>query len=150
MFGRVGMRINVGNTVGMVLLPMSGGGDPVGGGVWARDDSRGPFLTGVTEGMGAVKGVWGEYGAWVDGGEHEDTTWVSVKEETELGSLAPGDEVPRTYRMAFPTTGGLWSFPVEGCPERAETRTAILAHLMYLHVWYTVVILYKLNLPHPH
>ena len=99
--------------------------------------------------MGAVKGVRGEYGAWVDGGEHEDTTWVSGKEETELGSLAPGNEEPRTYHMAFPTTGGLWSCPVEGCPERMGTRTEILAHFLYLHVRYTVVILYKVNLPHP-
>ena len=35
---------------------------------------------------------------------------------------------PQTYRLAFPTKGGLRSFPLEGCPGRAGTRTAMRMH----------------------
>ena len=36
---------------------MPGGGDPVGGGVWAKDDWKGTLLLGESEGTGAVQGV---------------------------------------------------------------------------------------------
>ena len=31
----------------------------------------------------------GGNGAWVDGGEHEDSTWAGSGGETDLGSLTP-------------------------------------------------------------
>ena len=72
------------------LPPMPGGGDPVGGGVRAMDDGRGTFLPGAAEGTGAMLGVRGGDGDWVDGGAYEDTTWTSDRGYLELVSLAPG------------------------------------------------------------
>ena len=37
--------------------------------------------------MGAVQGVWGEYGGLIDGRAHDDTTWVSGRGEMELDNL---------------------------------------------------------------
>ena len=59
------------------LSLMPGGEDPVGGGIWVTDDGRGTFLLGALEETGAVQGVRGGYGNWIDGRAHEDTTWVS-------------------------------------------------------------------------
>ena len=73
---------------------------------------------------------------------------IGIK-ETEFGSLAPGDDKPWTYRIAFPTAVGRWRCLVEVYPEQATTRTAMLVHFLHLHVWDTVVILDKGNLPHP-
>ena len=56
---------------------MPGVGDPVGGGVRATDDGRGNFLPGSEEEMGAVQGVGGGDGCWIDVKAHEDTTWAS-------------------------------------------------------------------------
>ena len=63
-------------------------------------------------------------------------------------STAPSGE-PHTYRMAFPTSGGPWNFPVEGYPRRATTRTAMRVHFFHRHVRDTVIILEEGNLPHP-
>ena len=56
---------------------------------------------------------------------------------------------PQKFRMAFPAKGFPPSFPVEGCPERATTRTAMQVHFLHRHVLDTVVILEEGNLPHP-
>ena len=61
-------------------------------------------------------------------------------------TLATGEE-PRTCRMAFPAMGGPRSCPVEGCPVRAATRTAMRVHFLYRHVLDNVVILEEGNLP---
>ena len=51
--------------------------------------------------------------------------------------------------MAFPSKGGLQSFPVERCLGQAATRKAIQVHFLHWHVLDTVVILEEGNLPHP-
>ena len=56
---------------------------------------------------------------------------------------------PQTYRMAFPTKGGPWSCPVEGCTGRAGTRTAMWMQFFNRHFRYIVIILDEGNLPHP-
>ena len=56
---------------------------------------------------------------------------------------------PQTYRMAFPIQGGPRSCPVEGCPGRSGTRTAMQMHFCNRHVQYIVIILEEENLPHP-
>ena len=53
---------------------------------------------------------------------------------------ATGDR-PRTFQMAFLSKVGLRSYPVEGCPGRAATRTAMQVHFLHLNVLDTVVIL---------
>ena len=57
-------------------------------------------------------------------------------------------EEPKTYRMDFPK-GGAQICPVEGCPGRAGTRTAMRVHFWRRHVRDTVIILEEGNLPHP-
>ena len=74
--------------------------------------------------------------------------WPEAEEIWSWTTLAMGEE-KRTYRMAFPDKGGPRSCPVEGCPGRAAMRTAMRVHFLHRHVWYTVVILEEVNLPHP-
>ena len=59
-----------------------------------------------------------------------------------------GGEEQQTYRMEFPK-GGTKACPVEGCPGRAGTRTAMRVHFWRRHVRVTVIILEEGNLPHP-
>ena len=61
---------------------------------------------------------------------------------------ATGGEEQKTYRMKFPK-GGAKDCPVEGCPGRAGTRTAMRVHFCRRHVRDTVIILEEGNLPHP-
>ena len=62
--------------------------------------------------------------------------------------VATGGEEQKTYRMEFPK-GGAKDFPVEGCPGRAGTRTAMRVHFWRRHVRDTVIILEEGNLPLP-
>ena len=66
---------------------MPGDGDLVGGGVLATDDRRGTFLSGAAEWSGAVQGVRGVDGVWIDGRSHENTIWGSGRGEMELENL---------------------------------------------------------------
>ena len=56
---------------------------------------------------------------------------------------------PRTFRMDFPAKGGPQSCPVEVCPGKTTTRTAMLVKFLHRHVLDTVVILEERNPPHP-
>ena len=69
---------------------MPGGGDLVGGGVWARDDRRGNLLPGATEGTGTVQGVRGGDGGGIFCGAQDDTAWASGRGDTELKNLGHG------------------------------------------------------------
>ena len=62
---------------------------------------------------------------------------------------ATGGGETRTYWIEFPTKGGTRGCPVEGCPGRAETRTAMRIHFCRRHVRDIVIILEEGNLPHP-
>ena len=55
---------------------------------------------------------------------------------------------PQTYRIEFPK-GWARACPVEGCPGRAGTRTAMWVHFWRRHVRDVVIILEEGNLPHP-
>ena len=57
-------------------------------------------------------------------------------------------EEKQTYRMELPK-GGTTECPVEGCPGRAGTRTAMRVHFWRRHVQDTIIILEEGNLPHP-
>ena len=59
-----------------------------------------------------------------------------------------GGEEQRTYQMEFPK-GGAKDCPVEGCPGRAGTRTAMRVHFWRRTVRDTVIILEEGNLSHP-
>ena len=69
---------------------MSGGGDPVGGGVQATDDGIGTLLPGAAEGTGAVQEVRGGDGGWIYGRAHDDTTWASGRVYMDLENLNHG------------------------------------------------------------
>ena len=60
---------------------------------------------------------------------------------------AMGGEEQQTYRMEFPK-GRTKDCPVEGCPGRAGTRTAMRVNFWRRHVRETVIILDEGNLPH--
>ena len=80
---------------------------------------------------------------------HKMTQHVKAKEERCIWeALATGGDL-RTYWLAFPTKGGPRGCPVEGCPGRAETWTAMRMHLCSRHVRDIVVIFEEGNLPHP-
>ena len=70
-------------------------------------------------------------------------------EERHIWKTLAMMEEPQTYRMAFLNKGGLWSCPVEGCPGRTATSTAMRVHFLHQHVLVTVVILEERNLSHP-
>ena len=57
--------------------------------------------------------------------------------------------VPQEYRRSFPTKGGPRACPVEGCPGKMATRTAMRVQFVHRHVLNTVVMLEKRNFPHP-
>ena len=61
--------------------------------------------------------------------------------------MTPGGD-PRTYSMASPTARIPQNCPIEGCPGRAATQTAMLVHFFYQNVWDTVIILWGVNLLH--
>ena len=77
-------------------------------------------------------------------GKAKERCWTWIEAATGGGE---GDE-PQIYRIEFPK-GGTTACPVEGCPGRAGTRTAILVHFWRQHVRYIVIILEEGNLPHP-
>ena len=54
-----------------------------------------------------------------------------------------------TYRIELPTKGGMRECPVEGCPGRARTCTAMKVHFWRQYVQDIVIILEDGNLPHP-
>ena len=60
-----------------------------------------------------------------------------------------GGGEPTTYQIEFPTKGGARECPVESCPGRAGTRTAMRVHFWCRHVRDVVIILEEGNLPHP-
>ena len=69
-------------------------------------------------------------------------TWTDV----DTGGVGGGE--PKTYRIEFPK-GGTKECPVEGCPGRAGTRTAMRVHFWRRNVRDVVIILEEVNLPYP-
>ena len=51
--------------------------------------------------------------------------------------------------MYFPAKGRPQTFPMEGCPGKMATRTAMQVHFMHRHFLDTVVILEEGNFPQP-
>ena len=59
LFDRVGLRTNVGKTVGMVCRPCQAGGESVGGSLRETDNGGGTHLQGSPEGTVSLQGVRG-------------------------------------------------------------------------------------------
>ena len=51
------------------------------------DDGIVTLLPGAVEGTGAVQGLRGGYGSWIDDRAHDNTAWASGRGELELDNL---------------------------------------------------------------
>ena len=148
MFDRVGLKTNVGDTVGMVFRPFQDAGTQA-------EAAYEQQITGV------------RYLYWEI--QRVRVHCMECKEEMVLGLLAvhlqtqhgkstdgrmhwvtrsPGRETC-TYNMDLPTNGGPSNLPVKAFRGRAATWTAMRVHLLYPHVRDTVIILEEGNLPRP-
>ena len=56
---------------------------------------------------------------------------------------------PQIYQISFPIKSELWDCPVEECRERVSIRSALRVHILHRNMRDTMVILEKVNLPHP-
>ena len=123
-------------------------GEQIGG------DLRTYHDRGRTDSQGAEKGKSGMWGMWKgDGGgitrfPPHDSERNGKGEEMGMDGRGHGGEKQRMYRKEFPK-GGTTDCPVEGCPGRAGTRTAMRVHFWRRHVRDTIIILEEGNLPHP-
>ena len=130
---RVGMRTNVGNTVGMVCRPSQATGTQSEAEYRQLMTGEGPSYRERNKGLVQCREC-GEDMAVVSLAGHMMTQHGKAAEERwSWETLSTGEE-PQTYGMAFPSKGGLRSCPVEGLPGRATTRMAMRVHFMHHHV----------------
>ena len=139
-FERVGLRTNVGNTVSMVYRPCQAAGTQSEAAYGRSMTGEGPTYRERQKGRVQC----GDCGKEMAAGSlvsHRVTQHGQVAEEQWIWeALATGGE-PQKYRMAFPTKGEMQSCPVEGCPGRSGTRTAMRMHFFNRHVRDIVIIL---------
>ena len=148
LFKRVGLRTNVGKTVSMVCRPFQAAGTPSEAAYRQKMTGEGP----IYQERQKERVECGECGKEMVAGllaSHRMTQHVQAKEERWSWEASAMGGDPRTYRLALPTKRGLRSSPVEGCPGRAGTRTAMRMHFCSQNVRDIVIILEKGNLPHP-
>ena len=148
LFERVGLQTNVGKIVSMVCRPYQAAGTQSEETYGRRMTGEGPAYQELQKGRVQC----GDCGKEMASGSlvsHRVTQhgWVAEKRWSWEASATGG--APQTYRMALPTKGGPQSCPVEGCPCRAGTRTAMQMHFFNWHVRDIVIILEEGNLPHP-
>ena len=90
---------------------MSGGENPVGGGVRTTEDRKGTLLPRASEGTVAVQGVQGGDGGEIIGGEWDDKEWAIGRGEMELENLGHGgrsaEVLPDQGRPAELPGGGM-------------------------------------------
>ena len=148
LFDRVGLRTNVGKTVGMVCRPCQAAGTQLeaaygrlmaGEGLTYREQQKGWMYCrecGEEMAAGSLEG-------------HKMTQHGRASEYIRIWKTSAMGEEPWTYRMAFPSKGVPRSCLMEGCPGRAVTRTEMQVHVMNRNVLDTMVILEEVNIPHP-
>ena len=98
-----------------------------------------------------MRGLRKRGGGGVSGLPPHVATWEGMGKALDMeGSGDGGGEGGdlQTYQIEFPK-GGTKVCPVEGCPGRAGTLTAMRVHFWRLHVRDIVIILEEGNLPHP-
>ena len=148
LFERVGLQRNIGKTVIMVCRPCQATGNQSEAAYGSNMTGEGPTYWERQK----ERVDYGECGKEMAAGSlasHQMTQHGQAKEEWwSWEASATGGDL-RTYRLAFPTKGGLMSCPVEGCPGRAGTRTAMRINLCSRHVQDIVIILEDGNLTHP-
>ena len=147
MFDRVGLRTNVGKTVGMVCNPCQAAGNLTTDTYGRRVTGVGPTYRERQKGQVAC----GECGEMLTVGSlssHLMTQHGRAAGRWRKWSTPAAGVGPQIYRMSFPAKGGPRKCPVEGCLGRVATRTAMRVHFVHLHVFDTVVILKEGNSPH--
>ena len=145
---RVGLRTNVGRTVGIVCCLYQAAGTRSEAAYKRRMAGEGTYYREQQKGWVQCR----EYGEEMAAGSmagHMKTQHGRAAEEIWIWTTSETGEELWTYCMAFPSKGGPWSFLVERCLRRATTRTAVRVHFMHWHVQDTAVILEEGNLPHP-
>ena len=100
---------------------------------------------------GRVRGLRKGGGGWVTGLTPHVPAWEGKGKALDMDRHGYGGGEggePQTYRIEFPK-GGTKACPVEGCPGRAGTRTAMQVQFCRRHVKDIMIILEEGNLPHP-
>ena len=145
---RVGLQTNGGKTVGMICRPCQAEGTQleVANGQWMMGEvpSYRERQKGRVQCKECREGVTLRLMAG-----HMRTQHGQAEEEIWGWSASHPGEEPWTYRIAFPTTGGPRSCPIEGCTGQAATRMAMRVYFLHQPVRDTVIILKEVNLPHP-
>ena len=80
---------------------------------------------------------------------YQMTQHGKAKEELWIWEASSTGGDPQTYRLDFPTKGGMGGCPVEVCPGQVGTRTEMRIHFCNRHVRDIVIILEERNLPNP-
>ena len=95
---------------------MPGGRDPVGGGIWEKDDGVGPHIPGTSERKGLVRGLRERDGRGIIGITQGDAAWAVGRGAVDLGSFGHRrraadvlDGLPNQGRAAELPSGGLTS-----------------------------------------
>ena len=148
LFDRVFLQTNVGKTVSMVCRPCQAAGNLLEAAYGRRITREGPTYRERLNRRLSCR-VYRELMAVGSLESHLMTQHGRVAETRQSSRNPAAGDGPQTFRMIFPAKGGPRSCPVEGCPGRADTRTAIRVHFLQRHVLKTVVILEEVNLPHP-
>ena len=148
LFDRVGLRTNIGKTVGMVCRPCQAAGNQLEAAYGRRITGEGPTYRECQKGRVHCRECGEEMAAGSMAG-HTMTQHGQAAEARQSWKTSTTGEEPQKYLIAFPDKGGPRSCPVEGFLGRATTRMTMQLHLLHLHVLDTVVILEEGNLPHP-
>ena len=125
------------------------GRQPVGGGIRTQDDGGGADVSRKTKIAGRVRGLREGDGGRVAGSPSDDTAWEGKGRQVELDRRSHGRRGTTHLSDRVTDQGGTRECPVEGCPGRTGTRTAMRVHFWRRHVWDIVIILEEGNLPHP-
>ena len=136
----MGLRTNLGKTVGMVYRLCQAAGTQSEVAYGRRMTGEGPSYQEHQRGRVHCKEC-GEEMALGSLAGHIRTQRGRAVEGRRSWAAVPLGEEPWTYRMVFPTAGGMRNCPVEGCPGRAATRTTMRVKFLHRHVRDTVVIL---------
>ena len=127
---------------------MQCGGEQIQKVLQTHNDWEGTVTEGAEEGESHMRRLWTRDGGGVPRFAPHVPAWEGKGTEMDMNGRSNGGEEPKTFKMEFPR-GGAETCPVEGCPGRAGTRTAMRVHFWRRHVRDTVIIIDEGNLPHP-
>ena len=148
LFDRLGLRTNVGKTVGMVCHTWQAAGNLAMEAYGRRVTGVGPNYRERLKGQ-VVCGECGEMLAFRSLSSHLMTQHGRAAGRRQKWTTPAAGSGPQSYRMSFPAKGVLQKCPVAGFPGRVATRTSMWVHFVHRHVLDTLVILEEGNSPHP-